>query len=106
MNVLGSNQCVEEGHSLLRALLRSHRGRIGKSSSARFYENTANRVLKCSPTSVSLPLLINKSCILINLFIKLGSDTAGGARAVAASRPGRGPPRVARVAALLAQRRG
>ena len=55
MNVVGSNQCVEEGHSLLRALLRSHRGRIGKSASARFYENTANRVLKCSPTSVSIP---------------------------------------------------
>ena len=54
MNVVGSNQCVEEGHSLLRALLRSHRGRIGKSSSApaRFYENTSKRVMKCSPTSV------------------------------------------------------
>ena len=57
MNVVGSNQCVEEGHSLLRALLRSHRGRIGKSASARFYENTANRVLKCSPTSVSMNIL-------------------------------------------------
>ena len=53
MNVVGSNQCVEEGHSLMRALLTSHRGRINKSSSAaRFYENTSNRVMKCSPTSV------------------------------------------------------
>ena len=55
MNVVGSNQCVEEGHSLMRALLTSHRGRINKASSAaaaRFYENTSNRVMKCSPTSV------------------------------------------------------
>ena len=55
MNVVGSNQCVEEGHSLMRALLTSHRGRINKSSSAaRFYENTSNRVMKCSPTSVRI----------------------------------------------------
>ena len=55
MNVVGSNQCAEEGHSLLRALLRSHRGRVGKAASARFYENISNRVLKCSPTSVNSP---------------------------------------------------
>ena len=53
LNVVGSNQCVEEGHGLMRALLLASRGRIDRAAAAeRLYENAANRVMKCSPAAV------------------------------------------------------